>query len=210
MGADGAHRLAARLGGTPLLVDATAPTGAHHLSRPAVTGRLVQPTRRLEGHSWTGRPPAARLCSWRGLPCRRCRQRRGGLLPHLFTLTGRRSAEPARRRQYVFCGTVCPRRRPTPRPGRYPAPCPYGARTFLRRCGPGAAWRRCTGPPLTSFAAPHEAPLHVHSDPDRPQGQPGTVASRPWTHHAASLAARHPRPPRPRRPPRCPQDHSSG
>ena len=66
----------------------------HHLSGPAVTGRLVQPTRRLELDSWTGRPPAARLCSWRGLPCRRRRRRRGGLLPHLFTLTGRRTAQP--------------------------------------------------------------------------------------------------------------------
>jgi len=42
----------------------------------------------------------------------------------------------ARRRQYVFCGTFCPRRPRAPRPGRYPAPCPLGARTFLRRCGP--------------------------------------------------------------------------
>jgi len=27
------------------------------------------------------------LCSWRGLPCPRCCQRSGGLLPHRFTLT---------------------------------------------------------------------------------------------------------------------------
>jgi len=31
--------------------------------------------------------PAAWSCSWRGLPCHRCHQRRGGLLPHHFTLT---------------------------------------------------------------------------------------------------------------------------
>ena len=42
----------------------------------------------------------------------------------------------ARRRQYVFCGTLCPRRPRATRPGRYPAPCPCGARTFLHRCGP--------------------------------------------------------------------------
>ena len=42
----------------------------------------------------------------------------------------------ARHRQYVFCGTFCPRRPRATRPGRYPAPCPDGARTFLHRCGP--------------------------------------------------------------------------
>jgi len=41
---------------------------------------------------WTGRPAAAWLCSWRGLPTvllylRYCCQYRGGLLPHPFTLT---------------------------------------------------------------------------------------------------------------------------
>ena len=117
------------------------PTVMHHLSGPAVAGRLLQPTRRLEPRSrrrsWTGRPPAARLCSWRGLPCRRCCQRRGGLLPHLFTLTGGRPLRE-RRRQSVFCGTLCPRRCQAPRPGHYPAPCPSGARTFLHAVRPSA------------------------------------------------------------------------
>ncbi len=31
--------------------------------------------------------PPIRSCSGRGLPCRSCRQARGGLLPHPFTLT---------------------------------------------------------------------------------------------------------------------------
>ena len=39
-------------------------------------------------------------CTGRGLPCRRSHDLRGGLLPHLFTLTSRL---PARR--FVLCGT---------------------------------------------------------------------------------------------------------
>jgi hypothetical protein len=47
-------------------------------------------------------------CSDWGLPCRRCCQRRGGLLPHRFTLTRRLPAWRS-----VFCGPV--RRLPAPR-----------------------------------------------------------------------------------------------
>ena len=39
-------------------------------------------------------------CTRRGLSCRRCRHRRGGLLPHLFTLTPRLPAW-----RFVFCDT---------------------------------------------------------------------------------------------------------
>ncbi len=39
-------------------------------------------------------------CTGRGLPCRRHHWRRGGLLPHLFTLTPRLPAW-----RFVFCGT---------------------------------------------------------------------------------------------------------
>src|SRR5688572_8633690 len=52
-------------------------------------------------------------CSVRGLACHTCCQLRGGLLPHLFTLT----RFPKR---YVFCATI---RRVAP-PGYYPAHCP--------------------------------------------------------------------------------------
>ena len=61
--------------------------------------------------------PSIWSCSGRGLPCRRCCQRRGALLPHLFTLAGSRRRE---RRRFVFCGTF---RRLAP-PRRYLAPCP--------------------------------------------------------------------------------------
>ena len=61
-----------------------------------------------------------RSCSRWGLPCRPCCQRRGGLLPHPFTLT-------SRARRFAFCGTF-PEVAPA---GRYPAPCFRGARTFL-------------------------------------------------------------------------------
>ena len=68
-----------------------------------------------------------RHCSRWGLPCGGCYQPPGGLLPHRFTLT----VEPARqgpaRRRFVFCGAF---RRVAP-PGRYPAPLPFGVRTFL-------------------------------------------------------------------------------
>ena len=143
-GACGAHRLAARLDGAPPPVDVTAPTGAHHLSGPAVTGRLLQPTRRLELDSWTGRPPAARLCSWRGLPCRRRRRRRGGLLPHLFTLTGRRTAQP-RAAGSMFSVALSVR----------------GAR---RRHGPGVTRRHALMEPGLSSAgvAPRGRPAAVH------------------------------------------------
>ncbi len=74
-----------------------------------------------------------RPCSRRGLPCRRCRQRRGALLPHLFTL-----ASQARR--FVFCGAF-PEAAGQGRSsaGRYPAPCLRGARTFLTPVARSAA-----------------------------------------------------------------------
>jgi hypothetical protein len=63
-----------------------------HSSRPALAGRLVQPTRT----TGPAKPAGARKrqhvvpirsCSRRGLPCRPRRRVRGGLLPHPFTLT---------------------------------------------------------------------------------------------------------------------------
>jgi len=63
-------------------------------------------------------------CSRRGLPCRLCRQRRGALLPHPFTLT---VFGWGRRRRFAFCGAI-PGVSPA---GRYPAPYFRGARTFL-------------------------------------------------------------------------------
>ncbi len=62
------------------------------------------------------------VCSRWGLPCRRCYQRRGGLLPHPFTLT--RSEDRA-----VLLSVALSLRLPPA--GRYPAPCFSGARTFL-------------------------------------------------------------------------------
>ena len=68
-------------------------------------------------------------CSRWGLPCRRCCQQRGGLLPHRFTLTchGGIGCPTRHERRSIFCGAV---RRVAP-PGRYPAPCLFGVRTFL-------------------------------------------------------------------------------
>src|SRR5688572_6978329 len=90
-----------------------------HLSGMTVASHLVRPTRssndpgRVSLLIWP--------CSDRGLPCRACYQARGGLLPHLFTLTlwiqGRS----------VLCG-------PDPSPlgaQALPGGLPCGARTFL-------------------------------------------------------------------------------
>ena len=52
----------------------------------AVAGHLEQPTRGFVGVGHTS-PPIWPCSDW-GLPCRRCCQRRGGLLPHRFTLAG--------------------------------------------------------------------------------------------------------------------------
>ncbi len=69
-------------------------------------------------------------CTGRGLPCRRPHDRRGGLLPHLFTLT-----RGFPRGRYILCGTF--RRRALTHAAwtwRFRAPTrilPVGVRTFL-------------------------------------------------------------------------------
>jgi len=54
-----------------------------HSSGPAVTCRLEQPTR---GQREPRYCPPIWFCSGWGLPCRFCCQKRGGLLPHRFTI----------------------------------------------------------------------------------------------------------------------------
>ena len=62
---------------------------------------------------WRAGSPAPVLsCTARGLPCRRCCLRRGGLLPHHFTL----ARTLAGRWRYDFCGTF------RPVPSRSPSP----------------------------------------------------------------------------------------
>lgn len=70
-----------------------------HSSRPLVAKRLMHPTRDAGAKLTCGdylcttksvrtRPRASPIwaCSRQGLPCRLCYQRRGGLLPHPFTV----------------------------------------------------------------------------------------------------------------------------
>ena len=61
-----------------------------HSSGTHVTARLKRPTREQRGPRFavtrTDSSPIWSCSRW-GLPCRRCYQRRGALLPHLFTLT---------------------------------------------------------------------------------------------------------------------------
>ena len=101
------------------------------LGRPLRTASRDQPGRNAKAHlptKWA--PVPIRSCSRRGLPCQPCRQDRGGLLPHPFTLTSARM-----RRWFAFCGAI-PRvaRLWSVSPGgRYPPPCLRGARTFLQK-----------------------------------------------------------------------------
>ena len=78
------------------------PLGGSHSSRPAIARRLEQPTRASRDE--TSLPSAWREapiwpCSGWGLPCERCCQHPGALLPRPFTLTFRvlRQAQDERR-----------------------------------------------------------------------------------------------------------------
>ena len=80
--------------------------------------RAAYPRFTVAGGIGAGRTsPLIWPCSDWGLPCRRCYQRRGGLLPHHFTLTLRRLRTLGR---FAFC---CPVRR-LAAPRRYLAVCP--------------------------------------------------------------------------------------
>ena len=82
------------------------------------TPRAAYPRLTVAGVVGAGRTsPLIWPCSDWGLPCRRCCQRRGGLLPHPFTLTRRRLRALGR---FAFC---CPVRR-LAAPRRYLAVCP--------------------------------------------------------------------------------------
>ncbi len=89
---EGARRPVSRVLSAPL------PMRDGHSSGTRLTARLTRPTRAIgrEGplrhRPESGLPPIApiRSCSRWGLPCRRRYRRRGALLPHRFTLAGRR------------------------------------------------------------------------------------------------------------------------
>ena len=66
--------------------------GDDHSSGPPIAGRFSRPTRTSQAVSPAGRSRRdvpIWSCSRRGLPCRRRCRRRGGLLPHPFTLAAR-------------------------------------------------------------------------------------------------------------------------
>src|SRR3569623_3169168 len=73
---------------------AETPDLGDHSSGPPLAGRFSRPTRTAQAYDspvllrrgYGGRTVPIRSCSWRGLPCRPCHQRRGGLLTHPFTL----------------------------------------------------------------------------------------------------------------------------
>ena len=78
---------------------------AIHLGRALLHASRDQPGQRGRKHAlhppdrWRARAVPIRSCSGRGLPCRPCRQGRGALLPHPFTLTPRRTQA---------CGCIIP------------------------------------------------------------------------------------------------------
>ena len=94
------------------------PERGSHSSGTTLARRLVQPTRMTGPETgWGACAPRVipiRSCSRWGLPCRRCRQRRGGLLPHPFTLTRMKRAVcflwhfPWGRPRRTLSGTVFP------------------------------------------------------------------------------------------------------
>jgi hypothetical protein len=99
-----------------------------HSSSPGISAGIQRPTRKL---GWTTRAACAARspiwpCSVRGFACRLCCQRRGALLPHLFTIA-------AGSRPPVSCVFSVPLVRRVAPPGCYPAHCPDGVRTFLSR-----------------------------------------------------------------------------
>ncbi len=99
---------------------------AHRLKQPTRTASPTWPRGVIVRRRTFHFAVPIRFCSRCGLPCRlRCRIR-GALLPHLFTLTSRRSFRGEGGR-FVLCGTF-PGVAPA---GRYPAPYVDGARTFL-------------------------------------------------------------------------------
>ena len=105
--------------------DARAP-GEDHSSGTAVAGGLVRPTRDSDGAGRSSSPTWP--CSGWGLPCDRCHQRPGALLPHPFTL-----ACAASRRPSAVCSLW---HFPSPRGARaLPGTLPCGARTFLPSLG---------------------------------------------------------------------------
>ena len=104
-----------------------------HSSGTLVTERLVRPTQGL-GRTTLERPSTWPCSGW-GLPCRNRYRLRGGLLPHLFTLT--RGAKAARA---VYFSVALSSRFPSPGVTRHPAlrspDFPRGyPRDRLRCCG---------------------------------------------------------------------------
>ena len=146
------------------VLSSPSPARDGHSSGTSVTGRLARPTRT------TGRKPPRPLaravvptwsCSRWGLPCRRRYRRRGALLPHPFTLAGRRnlSRGPA----------VC-----------FLWHCPWGC---PRRALPGTVlpWSP-DFPHPASGARPSGHLAHLSGKPAAPSGQaaPAAIAARWW------------------------------
>jgi hypothetical protein len=106
-----------------------------HSSSPGIADGIEQPTRRPQAGRLLSRLRTRRLpiwsCSVRGFACHDCCQPRGALLPHLFTLTHRRSRPCGLELWWaVYFLCHCPSGRPA---RELPGALPGGVRTFLSR-----------------------------------------------------------------------------
>jgi len=135
------------------------------LGRPSPGASSNQPERQANGQGPAAfeapRVAPIRFCSRRGLPCRRRCRLRGALLPHPFTLTVLLDGRPAAIRRFAFCGAF-PGVAPA---GRYPAPHPYGARTFLRfeaAFRTGSLWHIGYTPPSTALLYRHSIAIQAN------------------------------------------------
>jgi hypothetical protein len=125
---------------------------------PATSSSLPAAYRKSVGVGHTS-PPIWPCSDW-GLPCRRCYQLRGGLLPHRFTLTLRPAFRPDFGRS-ILCGPV--RRLAAPRSYLAVHPMELGLSSSALRhprpscstSGGNIAGKRESGEPLPRF--PHPA-----------------------------------------------------
>jgi hypothetical protein len=175
--------------GRPFLWDA--PRGAPHAANPG--GGAGTPLR----HGPEGPPPATpiRPCSRWGLPCRpRCRGR-GALLPHPFTLAGRRWPKPARAGGLLSVALSL--RLPSPAVGRHRIPVEPGLSSSLRLAakasGRLATWRggvmRRQGLPRQRRWARRIAPVMRRASRYRPPGRRAGRACRDRRLHPPAPAA---------------------
>ncbi len=131
-----------------------------------------------------------RPCSRWGLPCRRHCWKRGGLLPHRFTLAGRAPNSRLKLdRRSVLCGTFPE----LALAGHWPAPYFRGARTFLQPRDHSRVQRPSSHPHRGGVAPQGRVGSSLATDCRRasvpPSATPSTHSGRQWRWNAVSRTA---------------------